>query len=938
MPPAAPRVSDSLISLFEATTSSTEAKPEVRAILVQSEENNTLLTNTATKSASDSDSSDFHPHLRALLANEPNRSAYILYRLDTTAAAGSWEWILCCYQPPAAPVREKMRYVQTRTAILGALKEFNFLDTIYGQTPGEFIFPTKLRNARKVDYQNPNVGLQGRSAAQAAGASTGGVRRNFGQIGTISTGSASGGLKAVAPTSTAAASATSPTSRPFAGAAPTPFANPNAAAAKKATPPEEEATTPAPAAEEAETAPDTTPAEDSAPVQRQVVTSTSPPATSPTAPRPFAGAIPTPFANPNAAVKKTTLPAEEETDAPTADAAETAPAQDITEEIATEKTAAPSSAEEAPPSSEPAAPEAEAEEQAREAPVTATSEIPEPETAPVAAAEEDVAEPANNDEGEEDGFVPKALQDSRVPSPVHVGHVAETPHLETVDERLATRFAQSATIENAHDGTVDAPPQPDTDPASEEPPVSASQEPEAAEADAQMVEVSVPPTPLPERPSEPVAAILEDAQPPAPEEDAAPLDTSDGVIAATVPPEEQTEIKAADPVVEESLPLPTAVAPHTPSAGSDTQSLIVEPPTPAPARSAPEVDPEAVSEALAQDAAQEAPVEAEEAPSTPLAAPTSATSVPPPFPAAAPPPAPAPTSAQPAVVDAPTPAGATEAPSSNRESDSLLTEQEATRAEVDRATAAERASAVAAAAATGGKGKAGHKVVSFEWEEEVLPALSVLPIRASGPSEFNFVLLSLNLTPGEERIELAAPPRFLPAAEVGHALDQEGGPRYAFYRMEGQPVFADDEEPTAEEGDEAVSPVKTRRSSSSPVAMTGGGLLFIYSCPTTSTIRERMLYSSNLHSFLFLAEQRVGGLKVQKRVETSDPIELTASYLSESLASVRGPAESSGNEPIANDSTAAAPTAGPGGGEVPSGPLLGTVPFGRPRPPRSARR
>ncbi|CAD7065274.1 unnamed protein product [Tilletia caries] len=832
MPPAV-SVSEELIALFKATTASTEERPDPRAILVHNEQNNTVLTKTASVPPDNADSADFAPVLRKLLADQPNRSAYILFRLDSTAASGMWEWLLCCYQPPAAPIKEKMRYSQTKAALHQALGDLSFLDVIYGQTVSEFHWPTKVSSRRKNDYQNPNVGAQGRPASQAAGASTGGVRRNFGQVGKT----------------------------PVPGSMPT-----------------------------------------SAPV----------PASAAKVTKSYAGAAPTPFSGTNPTPAATT-------------AAVPAPTPVIAE------------AEQKEPVKEQAQPEVPvAEERAEQA--STPSGIPLPKMALQAAELSEL-----NDDDDDDWDGPAALQDSRVPSPVQVGHVAEAPKLDTVDEELAAKAADAGQQqEQLEQGSAGVPadalqealaaekekaetPVAET-PAKEDAPVSSV--PEVAETEAT---ISPDPSAV-ERPQEPIAAVLEESAPdPIAAEaieqaDAAPLDTSNGVIAST---ETRTE---------EEEPSSSVVPPETP--GSDTASLIVEPPTPAPLRAEPDIpepEPELESESgLAETAAlrddvpvlDTAAVEALNEQSGSLLAPAgpgsdSASIIvepPTPMPAraelgvstpravfsplASPPlePLPPPSAITTSTVTesaATPPAAPAGAPSTSsgpisvsgygtKQSDSLLTEAEATRAEVNRATAAERS--LFAPPAGGGLGP-GHTVLSFEWEEEV---------------------------------ELAAPPRFLPAAEVGLALAKENGPRYALYRLEGRPIFADDD------GGADLNAGHGRRSST-PIATTGGGLLFIYSCPSSSSVRERMLYSTNLRSFHQLAEQRVAGLKVHKRVETSDPEELTASFLASELDRVLG---ASGKESETGAGNGAAAAAGASG---PSPLLTSTQAFARPKRPGGRR-
>ncbi|KAI9270623.1 hypothetical protein BDA99DRAFT_596203 [Phascolomyces articulosus] len=57
-------------------------------------------------------------------------------------------------------------------------------------------------------------------------------------------------------------------------------------------------------------------------------------------------------------------------------------------------------------------------------------------------------------------------------------------------------------------------------------------------------------------------------------------------------------------------------------------------------------------------------------------------------------------------------------------------------------------------------------------------------------------------------------------------------------------------------------------------------VLFIYTCPSTSKIRERMLYSSSKANVIANAESELS-LQVTKKLETSDPSDLTEDYLLE---------------------------------------------------------
>ncbi|SPO27381.1 uncharacterized protein UTRI_10498 [Ustilago trichophora] len=160
-----------------------EADQSIRAILVQNDGGFLKLVDSTPPSSDDvSDKDDFLPILSKLFANDPQRSGYALYRLDSQSASGEWEWLCCSYQPDGAKIKEKMQYAITRSSLMAGLTERNFLETIFGATPKDFLWPTKLRNSRKHDYQNPQLKTAGLAASDAAGTGVGGARRNFGSV------------------------------------------------------------------------------------------------------------------------------------------------------------------------------------------------------------------------------------------------------------------------------------------------------------------------------------------------------------------------------------------------------------------------------------------------------------------------------------------------------------------------------------------------------------------------------------------------------------------------------------------------------------------------------------------------------------------------------------------------------------------------------------
>ncbi|EST04788.1 Actin-binding, cofilin/tropomyosin type [Kalmanozyma brasiliensis GHG001] len=171
-------ISDDLAKAFK------EADASTRAILVQNDGGFLKLVQSAPPSGPDvSDKEDFAPVLAKLFANDPQRSGYALYRLDSQSASGEWEWLCCSYQPDGAKIKEKMQYAITRSSLMAGLTERRFLETIFGASPSDFLWPTKLRNSRKHDYQNPQLKTAGVAASEAAGTGSGGARRNFGSAG-----------------------------------------------------------------------------------------------------------------------------------------------------------------------------------------------------------------------------------------------------------------------------------------------------------------------------------------------------------------------------------------------------------------------------------------------------------------------------------------------------------------------------------------------------------------------------------------------------------------------------------------------------------------------------------------------------------------------------------------------------------------------------------
>jgi twinfilin len=55
--------------------------------------------------------------------------------------------------------------------------------------------------------------------------------------------------------------------------------------------------------------------------------------------------------------------------------------------------------------------------------------------------------------------------------------------------------------------------------------------------------------------------------------------------------------------------------------------------------------------------------------------------------------------------------------------------------------------------------------------------------------------------------------------------------------------------------------------------------VFIYSCPTTSPVKLRMLYSSGIGSLVNAIKDRLGSDPIVKRIELSDPKEINEEFI-----------------------------------------------------------
>jgi len=91
----------------------------------------------------------------------------------------------------------------------------------------------------------------------------------------------------------------------------------------------------------------------------------------------------------------------------------------------------------------------------------------------------------------------------------------------------------------------------------------------------------------------------------------------------------------------------------------------------------------------------------------------------------------------------------------------------------------------------------------------------------------------------------------------------EDEPRFTFFR------FTHDYK-----GDE-ISPVGT------DAQILGLMAVFIYSCPSSSSVKQRMVYASSRRAILTLATDF--GIKVETKIETSDVDELTLTHLTKEV-------------------------------------------------------
>jgi twinfilin-like protein len=113
----------------------------------------------------------------------------------------------------------------------------------------------------------------------------------------------------------------------------------------------------------------------------------------------------------------------------------------------------------------------------------------------------------------------------------------------------------------------------------------------------------------------------------------------------------------------------------------------------------------------------------------------------------------------------------------------------------------------------------------------------------------NLVQLKINIA--AESMELASSTK-TPISDISSTISSTE-PRYSFYRY------------THDYNGSSTSPI-----------------LFIYTCPSGSKIKERMLYAASSRSAVQVAEAEAG-LKVEKKIEEGSPADISAESIDSDL-------------------------------------------------------
>ncbi|KAK3828469.1 MAG: hypothetical protein J3Q66DRAFT_409872, partial [Benniella sp.] len=149
--------------------------------------------------------------------------------------------------------------------------------------------------------------------------------------------------------------------------------------------------------------------------------------------------------------------------------------------------------------------------------------------------------------------------------------------------------------------------------------------------------------------------------------------------------------------------------------------------------------------------------------------------------------------------------------------------------------------------------------IAFPLTDRALAALQKLQPQEEAPAErtVNFVTLAID----NESVDLIAEDK-ISAKELSKRIDG-ASPRFTFFAYEHT------HKGTAHDS-----------------------LVFIYTCPTGSKIKERMVYASGRAGVLQEAKERAG-LNVDKKLETADVKELTEHHILEELYPPQEPSSSS---------------------------------------------
>jgi twinfilin-like protein len=69
---------------------------------------------------------------------DPKDACYVLFRTDEKTQTGGYAWLLFCYVPDAAKVRQKMLYASTRAQLKLSLGSGNFAHDVFGTVKADF--------------------------------------------------------------------------------------------------------------------------------------------------------------------------------------------------------------------------------------------------------------------------------------------------------------------------------------------------------------------------------------------------------------------------------------------------------------------------------------------------------------------------------------------------------------------------------------------------------------------------------------------------------------------------------------------------------------------------------------------------------------------------------------------------------------------------------